>query len=215
MLVGLLAVGGCRTGGGGSGDAVVRLINAAPDAEDLSVSVDGHRVWRHSSYRSSTGYGGLAEGTYQVDVAAQQGGQQLTGHSYLQCRKGQAYTVVAFSRGANAAEAPGLRIFSEPRDLVVPAGKVRLRLINGASGLGSVDLLFNNIVGLQSVAVGSRSEAILLDAGSYDMKLFAAENVDALTGPVRVRFQPGRSYTLVAMGNRALGLSLVAYPDSP
>lgn len=212
LLIGLLTVGGCRTGGSGRNDALVRLINAAPDAEDLSIDVDGKHVWRNSSFRSSTGYGGLGEGTYQVDISAQQNGQRLTGRSYIQCQKGLAYTVVAFSRGAIAA-APVVRIFSDPREISVPPGKVRLRLINGASGLGGVDLLFNNIVGLQGIAFGARSEAILLDAGSYDMKLFAAGDADTLPSPVRVRFQPGHSYTLVAMGRRGTDLTLIAYPD--
>lgn len=210
--VGLLAVNGCRTGGRRA-DAWVRLINAAPDAENLSVAVDGQRVWRHSEYRSNTGYGGVGAGTYQVDITAEQDGQRLTGRNYVQCRKGMAYTFVAFSRATNTAEAPGVRIFSDPREIAVPPGKIRLRLINGTSGLGSVDLLFNNIVGLPNVAFGARSEPILLDTGSYDMKLFAAGGGGTLSAPVRVRFQSGRSYTLVAMGNRASGLSLIAYPD--
>lgn len=220
LLLGALVLGsaGCRRGGGGRDDALVRLINAAPDTEDLSVAVDGQRVWRHSSFRSSTGYGGVGEGTYQVDITAQQGGQRLTGRNYIQCRKGRAYTVVAFGRGPNIVEAPALRIFNDPREITVPANKIRLRLINGAGDLGGVDVLFNNIVGLQSVAFGSRSEPILLDAGWYDVKLYGAGGVDALTAPVRIGFQSGRSYTLVAMGRRGMGvrpqaLSLIAYPD--
>ncbi len=222
LLLGFLVldVAGCRRGGGGGNDALVRLINAAPDAQDLSVAVDGRRVWQHSSFRSSTGYGGLGEGTYQIDVTAQQGGQRLTGRSYLQCRKGQAYTVVAFSHRPNVAQAPTLRIFSDPREAAVPANKIQLRLINGAGDLGSVDVLFNNIVGLQSVAFGSRSEPILLEAGWYDVKLYSAGSVDDLTAPVRMGFRAGRSYTLVAMGRRGTGagsqaLSVLAYPDAP
>lgn len=220
MLLGVLALGacGCRRGGGGRDDALVRLINAAPDAEDLSVAVDGQRVWRHSSFGSSTGYGGVGEGTYQVDITAQQGGQRLTGRNYIQCRKGRAYTVVAFSRGANVVEAPALRIFNDPREVAVPPNKIRLRLIHGVGDLGAVDVLFNNIVGLQSVPFGSRSEPILLDAGYYDVKLYTTAG--DLTDPVRLGFRAGRSYTLVAMGRRGgnVGpqpLSLIAYPDGP
>ncbi len=214
LVVGLLALNGCRNGG--SNDALVRLINAAPQTDDLSVSVDGQRAWKHSLFRSNTGFAGVGEGTFQVDMTAQQGGQKRTAENYIEFRKGKAYTVVALSTPRSLQ--PDLRIFNDDKDAPVPPDKTRMRFMNAAQGLEQVDVLLNNLVGLQQVPYGSRSEAVLLDPGPYDIKVNMAGEVATRIGPVSLRLQPGHSYTLVAMGERAASdpqhsLTLEAYPD--
>jgi len=170
-----LNVTGCRTSSDDNGnDALVRLINASPRAQDLAVAVDGKRVWHHSLFRSNTGYASVAAGSYKVAVEARQGGRLVSGSSFLTCDKGRAYTVLTLGRSGDGA--PDVRIFGEDRDAPVPAGRVRVRFVNAiAGGNGEADLLFNNIAGLPSVAYGSRSGAILLEPGAYDVKVNAAE----------------------------------------
>lgn len=220
LIAVLMAVGvtGCRSGGG-SNDASVRLINAAPEAQDLSVSVDGQRVWKHAAFGSNTGFQGVGAGTYRVNIDAQVDGNRLTGRNYLMTQKGKAYTVVAISQEPSADEPPGLRIFSEDRNAPVPPGKVRLRVINAGDGLGPVDVLFNNIVGFGEVPFGARTQALLLDPGVYALKVNAADQVPSLTGPVSLHFLPGHAYTLVVMGKRgsdvnSQSISIAAYPDN-
>lgn len=216
-LVGL-NVTGCRTSSDSSGDgALVRLINASPHAQDLAVAVDGKRVWHHSLFRSNTGYANVEAGTYKVAVEARQDGRIVAGDSFLTCDKGRAYTVLTLGRSGTGA--PDVRIFGEDRDAPVPAGRVRLRFVNAiAGGTGEADLLFNNIAGLPSVAYGSRSGAILLAPGAYDIKVNVAGEVSTLAGPANLRFQAGHAYTLVAMGeaeatNPQEGVTLESYPD--
>ncbi len=216
-LIGL-SLGGCRSGGEDSGDgALVRLINASPRAQDLAVAVDGKRVWRHSLFRSNTGYASVEAGTYKVAVEARQDGRITAGDSFLTCDKGRAYTVLTLGRSGTGA--PDVRIFGENSDAPIPTGRVRLRFVNAiAGGSGEADLLFNNIAGLPSVAYGSRSGAILLQPGAYDVKVNTAGEAATLVGPANLRFQAGHAYTLVAMGQAEAtdpreGLTLEAYPD--
>lgn len=109
---------------------------------------------------------------------------------------------------------PAFRVFSDAQGERVPDGKVRLRFINAVPGLGAMDVLFNNIVGLDDVAFGHRSDALLLDDGNYDIKVNTAGDVVSVIGPISLRLEPGRAYTLVAMGRpSARGLTLEAYPD--
>lgn len=216
-LVGL-NISGCRSGSGDSGnDALVRLINASPRAQDLAVAVDGKRVWRHSQFRSNTGYASVGAGSYKVTLEAREAGRLVSGSSFLNCDKGRAYTVLTLGR--SGGDAPDVRIFGEDKDNPVPQGRARLRFVNAiAGGIGEADLLFNNIAGLPSVAYGSRSGAILLEPGTYDIKVNAAGEVSTLVGPSSLRFQAGHAYTLVAMGQAEAtdpreGVSLEAYPD--
>ncbi len=214
----LAAIGavGCRSGS--RDDASVRLINAAPQTQDLSVSVDGQCVWRHAAFRSDTGFQGVGEGTFEVSIEALMNGKKRTGSNYLLSRKGEAYTVVALDP-TQSGEPPDLRIFSDDRTAPIPPGKVRLHFIDAGDGVGPVDVLFNNIVGFTDVPFAARSSALLLDPGVYDLRVNAAEDVRSLTNPLRVRFLPGQAYTLVAMGRGAgpgaAGLSLQVYPDQP
>lgn len=217
VLIGL-SVAGCRSESADSGSgALVRLINASPRAQDLAVAVDGKRVWHHSLFRSNTGYANVDAGTYKVAVEARQDGRIVAGNSFLTCDRGRAYTVLTLDRIGTGA--PDVRIFGEDADAPVPAGRVRLRFVNAiAGGAGEADLLFNNIAGLPSVPYGSRSGAILLQAGAYDVKVNAAGEVSTLAGPSTLRFRAGHAYTLVAMGQAQStdpqqGVSLEAYPD--
>lgn len=218
LAFGMLGIGGCRTAmdSTGKGDSLVRLINASPDTEELAVAVDGQRVWRHSLFRSNTGFANVGAGTYKVSIEARRGNRILAGSNYLVCEKTKAYTVLALGRSTGA---PDLRIFSEVMDNNVPARKARVRFVNAAGDNGTMDdVLFNNIAGLTDVPYGSRSGGALLEPGTYDVKVNTAGEATTLVGPSSLRFQAGRSYTLVAMGradavNPQQGLSLELYPD--
>ncbi len=223
-LPGLLCVGalftlfvsGCRLSPRSEGGAAqVRLINAVPDAGGLNVSVDGQRVWKRAAFRSNTGYQGIAAGTYPVQMDAGASGAIRLLHP-LAFEKGHDYTVLALGQmrgGGRPAEVEVLE--DEPPGRGEP-GKTALRLVNAAPGLEPVDLVVNNIVGLKAVGYGRRSPALTLDGGRYDLKVVPADTPDALIGPVTLRLEPGRTYTLVAMGRASdRTLSLEAYPDAP
>lgn len=193
-------------------DVQVRLINAVPDSGGLTVSVDGQRVWKNARFRSSTGYQGMAAGTYSVRLDSDNLETTLAASPPLTFEKGHRYTVLAFGKGFNAA-AQTLEDES-PND--IPPGKAELRLIQAAPGAGAVDLVVNNIVGLKSVRYGRRSEALRLEGGSYDLKVVAAHTPDALAGPVSLRLDAGHAYTLVAMGQTSMSdMTLEAYADNP
>ena len=207
LMTGAFLLGGCRHGGDGD-TAQVRLINAVPDSGDLSVAVDGHSVWKHSPYRNNTGYQKIRRGRYQVEVAA----AGPAASKAIEFEKDKDYTVIAL--GVARTTPPAFRVFADDKGDRVPDGKARLHFINAAPGLGRADVLFNNIVGLERVAFGHRSEALLLDTGTYDIKINLTGDVMSVIGPVSLRLESGRAYTLVTMGRRsAHGLTLEAYPD--
>lgn len=210
-----LVMSGCRLNPrSDGGEAHVRLINAVPDAGALNVSVDGQRVWKQSPFRSNTGYQSISSGTYPVRIESAAFGATLLVRT-LSFERGHSYTVFAIGqmRGGRPADMEVLEDDPPGQD---EAGKTTLRLVNAAPGLEPVDLAINNIVGLKAVPYGKRSRAITLDGGSYDLKIALADTPDALAGPITLRLQPGRTYTLVAMGRPDdQTLSLEAYPDVP
>lgn len=219
LLVGALCAllgAGCRTGSqSGGGTAQVRLINAVPDAGGLNVSVDGRRVWTRAVFRSNTGYQGVRAGTYPVRLDSASFGATLLVRP-LSFEKGHEYTVLALGQMRNGGRPAEAQVIEDEPPGRVEPGKTTLRLVNAALGLEPVDLVVSNIVGLQNVAYGKRSPALTLDGGSYDLKIVPAETPDALVGPITLRLEPGRAYTLVAMGRASDGtLSLEAYPDAP
>ena len=221
---GLLAIGalcallgaGCRTGSQSEGGtAQVRLINAVPDAGGLNVSVDGRRVWTRALFRSNTGYQGVSAGTYPVRLESASFGATLLVRP-LSFEKGHDYTVLALGQMRDGGRPVSAQVLEDEAPGHIEPGKTTLRLVNAVLGLEPVDLVINNIVGLQNVAYGKRSPALTLDGGSYDLKIVPADTPDALAGPISLRLEPGRAYTLVAMGRASDGtLSLEAYPDAP
>ncbi len=223
-LSGLLLIGamsallgaGCRTGSQSEGGtAQVRLINAVPDAGGLNVSVDGQRVWKRALFRSNTGYQGVGAGTYPVRLESASFGATLLVRP-LSFEKGHDYTVLALGQMRDGGRPVNAQVLEDETPGQVEPGKTTLRLVNAALGLEPVDLVVNNIVGLQNVAYGKRSAALTLDGGRYDLKIVPADTPDALIGPTTLRLEAGHAYTLVAMGRVSDGtLSLEAYPDAP
>ena len=214
--LGALFVSGCRLSPRSEGgEALVRLINAVPDSGGLNVSVDGQRVWKRSLFRSNTGYQGIAAGTYPVRMDSASFGTTLLVRP-LAFEKGHGYTVLALGQMRNGGRPVEAQVLEDEAPGRVEPGKTTLRLVNAALGLAPVDLVVNNIVGLKDVAYGKRSAALMLDGGPYDLKIVGADTPEALVGPVTLRLEPGRAYTLVAMGRASDGtLSLEAYPNAP
>ena len=208
-----LLIPGCRQNSG-SDDVQVRLINAVPDAGALDVSVDGQRAWKGASFRSSTGYQGIAEGTYGVRVSAASVGGELSNRPIV-FEKGHAYTVLVLGMVRDVGTPTQVQVLADDAPASVTGGKAGLRLVNAVPGTPALDLVVNNIVGLENARYGRRSGVLLLDGGSYDLKVVEAGTPYPLIGPISLRLEPGRTYTLVAMGQAAnQTLSLEAYPDA-
>ncbi len=202
---------GCKTKSDGGDGARVRLINAAPNADGLTVSVNGERAWKNAAYRSSSGYQTIAAGTYPVRMdAAKLGAVPARSLSF---EKGHAYTVLALGRNIRGS-GPRLEVFEDGTE-PPPAGRAVLRLINASTNGIPLDLVVNSIVAAKGVTFGGGSTALALDGGAYDLQVVAYGTADVLAGPVSLRLEPGQSYTLVAIGDPSDGsLSLEAYPDS-
>jgi len=206
-----LAAPGCRTNSH-SDDVQVRFIDAVPEGGDLTVSVDGQRVWKNARFRSNTGYQGIGAGSYSVRVDSDGLGANSITSRPMAFEKGRRYTVLALGREGGAAA----RVFvlEDVASNAIPLGKAEVRLIQAAPGAGPVDLVVNNIVGVKAVRYGRRSEPLSLDRGSYDLKVVASDTPDTLAGPISLSLDAGHSYTLVTMGPSASGdLSLEAFPD--
>ena len=215
-VLGALLGSGCRTRSHSEGgEAQVRLINAVPDAGGLNVSVDGQRVWKRSLFRSNTGYQGISAGTYPVRLDSASFGATLSVRP-LSFEQGHDYTVLALGQVRGGGRTVAVQVLEDDPPGQGEPGKTTLRLVNAAQGLEPVDLVVNNIVGLKAVAYGKRSPVLTLDGGRYDLKIVPADTPDTLVGPVTLRLESGRAYTLVAMGRASDGtLSLEAYPDVP
>ena len=214
VLLPVLLLAGCRYGAHGDGDTQVRLINAVPERAGLNVSVDGQRVWKRALYRSSTGYQGLSAGTYPVRMETAGTGTTLMVRP-LRFEKGHRYTVLALGQAAGGGQPAEVEVLDDAAGEKNPE-KAVVRLVNASRSPASMDLVVNNIVGLGAVAYGRRSPALLLDGGSYDLTVAAADTPDALLSPVTLRLQAGHVYTLVAMGRAEnQSLSLEFYPDTP
>jgi len=215
IAVGSLLLPGCRQGShSSSDDAHVRLINAVPDSGALTVSIDGQQVWRQAGFRSNTGYQGISAGTYSIQVASETNGAMLTNRP-IAFEKGHAYTVLAWGLTRNPVTPAQVQALPDDLPNGAIGEKAGLRLINAAPGVGPVDLVVNNIVGLEAVKYGRRSSVLLLDSGEYDLKIAAANTPDALAGPIHLNLEAGHVYTLVAMGQSSeSSLTLEAYPDA-
>lgn len=192
------------------GKTLVRLVNALPSKTAVDVSGDDRTLFIATPYRTVTSYQEIGDNvvTFRLRAAGTDG--VLTDNQETM-RDGGRYTVVAYP---NDKGQPQLRIL---RDELVPApGKARIRVINAAADLGTVDIAMQ---GQKSPFFSNLREGV--EAGFVDIDPTSG-NLDIRSDvktkyPVQlkdVRFEAGRAYSIVLAGWGTAKIDAITFDDA-
>lgn len=150
--------------------ASIRAIHLSPDAPAVDVYVNAEtKAFADLMYEESTVYAELDPGTYTIDVTAK---DDTVENSVLQVADlmlevDKYYTAVAYKMLA------GIEALLLEDDMSeVMAGKIRVRAIHAADGVGEVDIwnvsdMENPTMLYENVALGAVGDYAELDAGAY------------------------------------------------
>jgi uncharacterized protein DUF4397 len=196
-----VALAGCSSKGGGGGNARIRVLNAIPDANSISLTLDTTQVVSGLAFEQTTQYTGVDTGSKEFKVSANGGASNVIDTTI---NVGSAdYTYVVF--GPVSAALGGLFVDS---GLTKPnSGNFSVRFINAAAGVGNVDLYLTSpgvdinttSATVANIGYGAASAFTSVPNGTYEIRVTAANTKQVVfdTGPQA--FSDQQMYNIVAM----------------
>ncbi len=190
------------------GQALVRLIHAAPGVAALDGFANDSKVFTDVTYKNITAYREVpgADQTLRLRFAGQDSAQPLAedAESFV---KGRHYTVLAVPNSATAiiTRDGGQRVdlvFIDDQLAAPAAGKARLRVIHGSPDLGDIDIYAPGRAEAiaQAVSFGSATKYVDTDPTSSALEVRRkGENITTLSVP-STNYQAGKLYTIIVVG---------------
>ena len=193
-------------------NGLVRVIHASPDAPAVDVFVNGERALEGAEFRDVSNYLPLPAGEYTFQVApAGAGVDAAVITATANVAAGRAYTVAAVGQLANIQG----KIFND--NLSTPAaGKAHVRVLHLAPDAPAVDVKTQDdaVTLVSNLSFPNASDYLPVDAGTYNLKVTAAGQSEAVLELDPLTLQSGGIYEALAIGlvaDGSLDVGLVAY----
>lgn len=199
-----LVVAGCSEGSGilataGSAGAVtVRFVNAT--ASPLDLAVNGSVSPTNANIAPGSGVACFTVNDPATPgLSVRQAGTtaDLSGFATF-FSKGGRYTIVAFPGAAGTVQ-----FVNVPNAAIITAGRGALRVVNGSSGLGTVDAYVDvpgaalGTPAITGVGFGNASATFDVPVGAVQVRLTTAGTTNVVYDAGTRTFAAGKSYTLV------------------
>jgi len=177
-----LALVGCSSKSGSS-NARIRVLNAIPDANSISLAFDTNApVISGLAFEQVTQYTGVDSGSHEFKVSAN-GGQSNVIDTTLNIA-GNDYTYIVY--GPVSAAVGGL--FQDTGFTSPSSGNFGVRFINTAAGVGPLDLYLtvpgvdinSTSATVANVGYGNSSAFATVPNGSYEIRITAANTKDVV-----------------------------------
>jgi hypothetical protein len=198
-----IALAGCGSKGGGSSNARLRVLNAIPDAQSISLTFDTNNtpVVSGLAFEQVTQYQGVDTGSHEFKVSANGGASNVIDTTLNV--NGADYTYIVYGP-VSAALAALIQDsgFTKPN-----GGNFAVRFMNVAAGVGPLDLYLTapgvdintTSATIANVTFGNASAFATVPTGTYEIRVTAANTKDVVfdTGPQA--FADTLQYNIVAM----------------
>jgi hypothetical protein len=190
------------------GKSMVRLVNAVPGAAAVDLTADDKSVFTAVAYKAVTPYAEIGDNMVKLHLQGA-GGAVLADNSETMT-DGYRYTVIALPKKDGGVD---LKVV---RDEVIPdSGKVKLRVIHAAPGMGEIDVL---VPGEKEPLFDNVNYAT--EAGYKD--LAPMTGVLEIRGehgaaPIRVKsmkFEAGKAYTVIISGPTGQKADVTVFDDT-
>ena len=218
IVVGLIVslVGGALPAAAQTGQAMVRVVHASPDAPAVDVFVNNGKAFSNAAFKAATNYASLTPGAYDIKVfptsANGQGNPVISAKPTLAAG---AYTIAAVGKVANIEPLVLTDNLAKPA-----AGKAHVRFVHASPDAPAVDIAVKGgPVLFPNVAFKGFSQFTPVDAKTYDLEVRLAGKTDVALAVPGVTLKDGDIVTIFAMGlaggQPALQAVPVAYAAAP
>jgi hypothetical protein len=214
-LFSCMALFSTSCGGGGKSPAMLRLLQASPDAPPVNVLIDAKSVAVNLAYGNDTGYLSVKPGSRHVQVVPASGGSPIFDQTIsLASSSNQTLLLTGLAAGIQPV------MLSDAVPTVV-ANSGYVRLVNASATMGAADAYLvpagTSIVGVKPVAAGMTFDQItgyqVIADGNYQIFMTTPGTATALlsTGPLSLT--AAQNQTVVALDGVSGGFTYVRLTD--
>jgi hypothetical protein len=191
--------------------AQVRVINASPADQELTIWAGDSAAFGNVAYRQATPYREIADDMFDFQMKPTRDAEALA-HNRENLHDGGHYTIVALP-DQGGPEKRNLRVLDDELK-PVSADKARIRFVNGVPSDTDVDLLIAGREQPLFDGVNFKSEAGWdeIDPVAGTLQARPDDGKTVLASLANVKLEGGRSYTFVLTG-RAGTYSLIRIED--
>jgi hypothetical protein len=196
-----VALAGCGSKGGGGGSARLRVLNAIPDANSISLTLDSTQVVSGLAFEQTTQYTGVDSGSREFKVSAN-GGVSNVIDTTLNLGSSD-YTYVVFGPVSAAVGS----LFADTGFTKPNSGNFSVRFLNTAAGVGNLDLYLTSpgvdinttSATVPNIGYGSGSAFTSVPNGTYEIRITAANTKQVLFDTGAQAFTDQQMYNIVAI----------------
>ncbi len=193
--------------------ALVRVAHLSPDAPAVDVLVNGQRAITGLAFGEVTPYIPLPASRIQVQVVPAGQDGPVVIQAELDLRAGAYYTVAATGFLANIRP----QVYQDLLAGFFPrADQARIRVVHASPDAPAVDVAVKGgSVLFAGLPFPRASQYLVVPAGRYDLEVRAAGTTTVALELPGVVLEPGRTYTVFAVGSLQAGtLRVVAVVDA-
>lgn len=180
---------------GMSGNAMVRVLHASPDASGVDVYVNGQKALSNVTYKQSSEYLTVPAGQYQIDVYPAGKTDQPVVSKNVGVEVGNMYTVAA------AGTVDSLRLIAAIDNQSISSGKARVRFWHLSPNAPAVDIAVKGgDVLFRNVPFGKATRYMTLPPTTTDLEVRIAGTNQVAKTIAGVKLEPNQAYTAIAVG---------------
>jgi hypothetical protein len=172
-----VALSGCGSKGSSGGNARIRMLNAIPDANSVSLTIDTNApLVSGLAFQQTTQYTGVDTGSHEFKVSANGGASNVIDTTFN--INSADYTYIVYGPVSAAVGS----LFADSGFIKPNSGNFSVRFINTAAGVGSLDLYLtapgvdinSTSATVPNVAYGTASAFTSVPNGTYEIRVTAA-----------------------------------------
>lgn len=196
------------------GEAMVRLVNALPTSPSVAVNSGDSALFANVKYKDVTEYRQVGDNTadFKLVTAPQAAGTTPAAENHELLSNGGRYTAIALpEKDGSGAD---LKIV---RDELVPgAGKAQLRVIHAAPGVHELDVVLDGQKDALFSGINYSTEAGFkeIDPVAGTVEIRSADSHKRLVSLKDVKFEAGKSYTIVITGSPMSKVEAITFNDA-
>lgn len=197
------------------GEALVRVVNAVPDAKSLTVRSDETHALPAVAYKGVSPYQTIDKNwaTFQVSRAADNTYAPLETNREM-LTDGHRYTIVVMREN----DPTGIKTRIVRDDLADDATKAQVRVINAAEGFDEIDVRRKGVNDddlFSGVNVGSEAGFKAIDPWAGALEFRSEDGKRLLATMPKVDLKGGKAYTIVLAPGKSGKLDAFWFEDAP
>ncbi|HEX4206255.1 MAG TPA: DUF4397 domain-containing protein [Ktedonobacteraceae bacterium] len=176
------------------GNALVRIIHAAPDAGPVDIYADGRKMISNFQFGTITGYASVPAGTHTIKIVP--AGKNIA--AAVTTKTVTINTGVPYTEAVVGTPATGFNLDTFVDNNIVSAGMTKVRVYHLSPDAGPVDVAANGSKMIRGLMYQANSNYLSVAPGAYTFEVTATK--EGTTVPLSTSLRAGTINSVFAIG---------------